>query len=281
MAGSTFPFTDGYVITAAGQNEAHSIERGIGDGSDGAYDSDGNDTITAGQIYQHTTFTLNAGDTMDGTATATGLPYVILVQGDCVINGDFDFSGDGYSKENGADDSYYSTAGNAGMHHGAGSGGGGGGAGHVSGSGGETKADAGGSGGKRHIFFHLTPMIPNQNALVFSGTGGGDGGGGDNGGVGGGSLMLIVGGDLTFGAASGITLNGTNGGDTNDHIGAGGGGGAGCAYVLYYGTLTDGGVSWSHSAGSGGTASGTGGNGGNGGAGTHIIRKYDAVYDYP
>jgi hypothetical protein len=94
------------------------------------------------------------------------------------------------------------------------------------------------------------------------GTGqGANGGSGSSGGTGTGGIMwLIVGGDLTFGASSVITSTGTDGGGASGHLNCGGAGsGGGSAQIMYAGTLTNSGVSYSFGGGGGPGPSASGG----------------------
>ena len=116
---------------------------------------------------------------------------------------------------------------------------------------------------------------------VGGGSEGGGGGSGNPGGAGssggaagtngtGGILFLVVGGDLTIGAAGTIQANGSAGGGGGSSVGGGGGSGGGNTVVLYGGTLSNSGAI-SATGGSGGTAGGDGGDGGNGSAQTTAV----------
>jgi hypothetical protein len=67
----------------------------FGNGSDGAFnETSGTTNLTQGQIYQYTSFTLGADHTISAESTSTK-PIIILVQGDCTINGTINLSGKG------------------------------------------------------------------------------------------------------------------------------------------------------------------------------------------
>lgn len=151
-----------------------------------------------------------------------------------------------------------SGAGAAGTSFSGGTGGGGGNSGS-SGTSGATNGGAGGNGG--------------ATGAVGSGGGAGNpGGSGANGGSSGstgtgGFLSLIVGGNLTIGAAGVISCDGVNGGSggaTGSYPGGGGASGGGRVVVLYAGTLSNSGTVRAN----GGSGGGPGGQpGGSGGAG--------------
>lgn len=106
-------------------------------------------------------------------------------------------------------------------------------------------------------------------------SGGADGGAGGAGGAGAGSLVWYIGGNLTLGAASIIRANGVNGTQGTDATGGdgggGGGGGGGMILIIVAGTITNGGVTLTATAGSGAAGIGSGKAGGNGGAGKALI----------
>jgi len=116
---------------------------------------------------------------------------------------------------------------------------------------------------------------------VGGGSEGGGGGAGNPSGAGssngaagtdgtGGLLFLVVGGNLTIGAAGTIQSNGSAGGGGSSSTGSGGGSGGGNVVVLYGGTLSNSG-SISATGGSGGANGGAGGNGGNGSVQTAAV----------
>jgi hypothetical protein len=157
-------------------------------------------------------------------------------------------------------------------------GGGGGGGGYADGTNG-TAGDAwescgwAGSGGKKQIGVETGILEhPSYRILVACCGGGGGSGGckeGDTdtsgaGGNGGGGLIIEVGGNLTFGAASEIDLSGTNAAASAGSAGGSGGGGGGIGQIIYGGTLTDNGLTKTVS---GGNATDSAGDGGDGGAG--------------
>lgn len=123
-------------------------------------------------------------------------------------------------------------------------------------------------------------LLSSINALIACGSGGGGGGSGGAltnaidgmvtgaggaGGNGGGALLWFIGGNLTLGADSEITADGTNGangssatGDTYRGPGAAGsGGGGGNVIIIVAGSITDGGLAVSATGGSGGTKGST------------------------
>jgi len=165
----------------------------------------------------------------------------------------------------------YGGYGGASNWSGGGSGGGGAGIYHASGSGGSGVAHGGAGGAGRGHGSH------NVGGGGGAGNPGGSGqshgsGSGSTGGTGnGGIIWLIVGGDLTFGASSIITSRGNGGGSAGGYKSAGGGGsGSGSAQIMYAGTLTDSGVTYSFA---GGSSSGGGAGGGAGGAGSHLTTQ--------
>jgi len=143
---------------------------------------------------------------------------------------------------------------------GGGAGGGGAGVYHSGGYGGEGTA-GGGAGGTGVA---VGPGTCGGGGGAGNPGGGGagiNGGSGSTGGTGtGGIIWLIVGGDLTFGASSVITSIGTAGGGAGGTYSAGGAGsGSGSAHIIYAGTLSDGGVTYTFAGGSGSSPSGAGG----------------------
>ena len=71
----------------------------FGDGSDGSYTSGNN--LTPGKVYNFTDFTLNSGDTLSSTATNSGEPIIVKVQGDVTIEGTIDLQAKGFSRGEG------------------------------------------------------------------------------------------------------------------------------------------------------------------------------------
>jgi len=257
--------TGGDVLTDDDVNDLSSF----GDGSDGSYTS--GDNLDPGKVYNFTDFTLNQGDNLQSTASNSGEPIIIKVQGDVDISGTIDLKGQGYSAGSGFT--------RFGVAFGT--------------PGDNSDNDNSNSGGRKYpeefLFSH-------QNLMVLSGTGGASGrtasdnaaagggggasygadGGSSNagakntnttgsGGAGGGSMIILAGGNLDFSGT--IDIRGDDGQDAG---GAGGGGGGGMFWGLYNGALTDNGTKLS-SGGSGGN--GDEGDGGNGASGTIIIEE--------
>lgn len=243
-------------------------------------------------VKNYTTLTINASQILGATnVPAAGGVMILKVSGNCVINGGIDMGSQGGDKGvGGTVGAKTGTDGTAGylsgifddnVHFGANavsgdSEDGGAGGGHQSagdgGSGGST-AGAAISTYDEHINQYLKAIF----FAVGSGGGGGayDGNNGGDGGDGAGVIILEVGGDLTFGAASTLDADGGNGVNGTGNSGAGGGGSGAQIYVLYNGTLTDGGVT----VDVGGGAKGQGGanpgvnDGGKGGDGDYYIAK--------
>lgn len=295
MVEGEFPKTDGDILYASEVNRF----AGFGDGTDGAFNETSASTtnLTQGTIYQYTSFNLGEDHTISASTTSQ-YPIIILVQGDCTIDGTIDLSGKGATTS--YQDISASSSGNqsyAGM------------AVATIGKNGQTDdAESGGLGGRKGLI--SWNFQNNINGFIINGTKGGSssvggthgsagGGGGassDNNGVTGGTgtttgsgdvksggnggctLLIICGGDLIFGASSSIDVSGEDGTDgvANDD-GGGGGGGSGDILIFYGGSKTDNGVTTDVTGGSRGTASGSGGNGGNGGAGNEKIAAYDTI----
>ena len=274
-----------------------------GDGSDGVFNSVGNGTFTRGQVYQYTSFTLNSGHTYTPTGGTTDQPVIILVQGDCQIDGIMNFRGYGLA---GGAGSAVTANGNAGtgitnlVGGGAGgiqsgtgstrynSGGGGGAGGKSSGiKGGDAVSNPGGAGGVRGYIAML-----NYGKTLVVGAGGGSGGVGSNsgnaipqpGGAGGGALIIIVGGDFTLSGSGIIDCSGEDGSTAGtgspsfNMIGGAGGGGGGSVVIIAAGNITlSGTIDVTGGVGSNGIdyfgQGGTVGNGGAGGEGTIIVQR--------
>lgn len=180
-------------------------------------------------------------------------------------------------------------------------GGGGGGAHHSSigaaggGDGGASTCFGGGAAGGGAAAYHKSAYAGggsggggaggNGNAASGHNTGAGGGAGnpggsgsshgsgsGSSGGTGTGGIMwLIVGGDLTLGSSSTFSSRGSAGGGAGGyHSGGGGGAGSGSLQIMYAGTLTDNGATYSFS---GGSAGGGGGSGGAGGSGSYLVTQ--------
>jgi len=167
-------------------------------------------------------------------------------------------------------------------------GGGGGGSSVVTdGAAGSTGSNsaAGGAGGTK-IDANQLAFIQQLFEGVVCGAGGAGGGGGSRsaggpanttdgatGGSGGGCSVFYIGGDLTLGASSIIRANGSAGSNAaNDSSGDGGGGGGGAGgsiVIIVGGSITDGGVTLTATAGAGGTSGSSAG--GAGGAGKVLI----------
>ena len=155
--------------------------------------------------------------------------------------------------------------GGAGTPLSGGSGGGGAAAYHGGASGGTaTKAGTGGTGGAHGGHNNGAGGGGGQPGGGGASAGNGSGNAGESGN--GGIMWIIVGGDLTFGASSTIQSVGNAGGSGGGyHSGGGGGTGAGAAQIMYKGTLTNSGATFTFTGGAGGSASGSGGAGGIGG----------------
>ena len=246
--------------------------------------SSGTVTLEAGKVYKFKSFNQTGGTlTVDG---ASDSPLVIIVDGNCVIDGTIDLSGLGYPATaqrygdkstgyTGGDwDVDYSTSGK-----GAG----------LGGVGGNKDTNVGGTGGAVQVYVAFSD-VPSATNLFYrnnitAGAGGGSGGCGEEqedisspqygsggfGGAGGGALIIICKGNLTVSGT--INLSGQNGGNGGanygNHSGGGGGGaGAGGSCVLMRtGTYSETGTI-TLTGGTGGSGFGGGqGRGGGGGAG--------------
>ena len=169
----------------------------------------------------------------------------------------------------------YGGYGGASNWAGGGSGGGGAGAYHKSASAGDGTASGGAGGNGNGASGH------NNGGGGGAGNPGGSGsshgsGSGASGTTGTGGIMwLIVGGDLTLGASSTFNFAGSSGGGAGGYkSGGGGGSGGGSLQIMYAGTLTDNGATYSMSGGSGG---GGGGSGGAGGAGSYLVTQVSSA----
>ncbi|MHA1868739.1 MAG: hypothetical protein ACTSXD_11905 [Candidatus Heimdallarchaeaceae archaeon] len=285
MAGEgEFPKSNGDVLYASEVNRF----AGFGDGSDGAFnETSGTINLTQGTVYQYTSFNLGASATLSASSTSDK-PIIILVQGDCTIDGTIDLKGKGQPASTG----YYS---------------------HGNGNNTYGFATAGYSNGVTNIRFGgrkggpLFNFQNNQKIFIMNGTGGsaghfdtghydvGGSGGASSinngvagesssyttnnpgaGGAGGCTLLMIIGGNLTFGASSSIDTSGEDGGDGASQ--GGGGGGSGDILIFYGGTKTDNGVTTTANGGSGGADTTNGSaDGGDGGDGQVKIQSYDTI----
>lgn len=299
MAGEgEFPKSDGDLLYPSEANEF----LGFGDASDGTYSDSGN--LIQGTVYQYDTFDLTNGNTLT-TASTTGKPIIIYVQGDCTIGGTIDLDDKGYDEGTGGaggTDTSGATGGagqNFQVHSSYGTAAAGGTAG--------IKVDPpyqGGGGGAGDSINSGSAIAGTINEFslkrggtgihIDSGQGGGGGGGGSGqssstggiggaGGNGGGSIIFIVGGDFLITATGVITINGENGvvggaasGANASGGGGGGGGGGGDLWVICKGTNTNSGsiTTTGGTGGAGGAKTGTGTGGGagvNGAAGTNRL----------
>ena len=265
-------FTNGTVADADEVNANFQFVSSFGDGRDGAFSETAASTtnLTQGTVYQYSSFSLGVSHTISASTTSK-YPMIIYVQGDCTINGTISLTGKG------SPSSYTPLYGTVGANK---------------------------STGKKG--FATWNYLINQKTFTMNGTVGGVGGGrgssggggasvDNNGGGGGGvdtgsdgaigavgaggcSLIIICGGDLTFGASSSIDVSGVDGGaGTTGDAGGSGGGGAGDILIFYNGSITDNGVTTDVTGGAGGAASGIGTAGGAGGAGNVKIGAYNTI----
>lgn len=305
---------DGTSLTINGYAQTNIGNFG-GNGADGAKTVSADENLDLGSavrvVKNYTTLTIDATKTLTGiNPHANGTITILKVKGNCVINGTIDMGGCGGAGGTGGTGNVNGGVGTAGykvllfdslIHGGGGgdggtlaSGSGGGGGGHQSAGTAGTMGEAPGPAGIAGVALTRYDAFIDQNlkARFFAaGSGGGGGGGSDDdanpdkkggdGGNGGGVLVLEVGGNLTFGASSNLKADGNDGAaganGTSRAAGGGGGGSGGQIYILYNGTLTDGGVTTDITGGTGGAA-GTatnddGGAGGNGGDGDYYIDK--------
>jgi len=267
----------------------------FGDGSDGSYTS--GDNLTPGQVYNFTDFVLNSGDTLSSTASNSGEPIIIKVQGNVEINGTINLKGQGFGPRDGFTntqirDGQEETFANPAFYIGYGTPGA---DGHVHDNASNEFEIGRAVGGIKYPKSEFMNAALG-NPMPASGTGGGNGqakenvdtkyGGGaggasydangndggqntifsggnttatSGGGSGGGSIVIFCSGDFSFNGT--IDIRGNDGNDSNGA--AGGGGGAGMCYVIYKGVLTDTGAK-QVAGGSGGTGNANGGTGANG-----------------
>lgn len=291
MVNATGNYIDG---TIWDQDDANWVA-GFGDGSDGAFSQTGAGTtnLTQGTIYQYTTFNLGAAHTISASSTSDK-PIIILVQGNCTIDGTISLVGKGcptnfagYADTGinssdqrigfgtraglGANAQSKAQVGIKGMlswnfqnnqagfimNGTAGATGGLDGSNLYGGGGGASSSNHGGTG---------------ESRAEAGSSGSGDGGGG----AGGCTILIIVGGNLTFGAASVINTSGAAGGSAGRT--GGGGGGAGDILIFYRGTLTDGGVTKTVAGGAAGLDTTDGDtDGGAGAAGYSVVAAYDTI----
>ncbi len=277
-----------------------------GTGADGAKTVSSSENIDFDSanvaVKNYTTLTINASQVLGATnVPATGGVMWLKVSGDCVISGKIDIGGKGGAGGAGGltggvrgtsgtagyksgifdDNAHYGTGGSS--DGGNGDGGGGGAHQSAGSNGGNSSTQAAPGVGGVAILTYDEHVDQDLKAIFFvcgSGAGGGGADGdtledGGAGGAGAGVLILEVAGNLTFGASSTLDADGDNGADgiAGGDTGGGGGGSGGQIYVLYNGTLTDGGVSTDVGGGTGGAKVGNGGNGGAGGAGDYYIVK--------
>ncbi|MHA1868093.1 MAG: hypothetical protein ACTSXD_08490 [Candidatus Heimdallarchaeaceae archaeon] len=178
MVGSgVYPKSDGDIWYA---HDVNGLTKFGGTGSDGALNTTGNLSLTAGQVYNYTTGAINNGHIVSLSGSTNGIPLILKFTGDLTISGDINVDGKGYSGGSRSIgdtkraaygegyfkcDNYYSNSfsmtdylvlaggggqgGAAGDSGGAGSAGGGGGGGcGLSSSGSNGSAGAGGAGGE-------------------------------------------------------------------------------------------------------------------------------------
>ena len=267
---------------------------GFGDGTDGAFsETSGTTNLTQGTIHQYTSFLLDTNATLSASSTSDK-PIIILVSGDCTINGTINLKGKGLASSAGyysnirvaAEDTRVLNVGSSG------------------GNGGDPSGTIQGARSMKTVNFDQ-----NIFTIIINGTGGGNGGqgptsgfsggggggcstsndgsdgerapsgggGAGTGGEGGCTLFLIIGGDLTFGASSTIDVSGNDGGDQT--LSGGGGGGSGDILIFHNGTLTDNGVTKTKNGGAKGVDT-TDGNadGGAGAAGKEKIVAFDTIF---
>lgn len=255
-----------------------------GDGSDGAKSITSSENLDPTVVYNYTTLTLDAGQTLSVSSVNSVLQ--ILNTGNVTINGTLDLNGKGGA--GGAGGGINGTAGTAGnslvsgFTNGAGSPGtgssgngrsGGGGSGvSANGNASATSSSAGGTAITERRLLLLEQFM--RSVVCGAGGGGGSQDGSANaagaGGPGGGALIWLIGGSLTLGASSIIRANGVQGASGTGNAGAGGSGGGGNIVIVVAGSITNNGVTLSASAGA--SRSGPGGdNSGAGGAGRAII----------
>jgi len=270
-------------ITASDINNAFDKAKNDfgGDGSDGAKNVAASENLDFNSVNffvaRYSSLIVAAGQTFGATnVPATGGVMYLKVEGDCTINGTISMAGQGGAGgaggvvSTGYDDGVTGTWGFGSESFISGAG--------IKGTG---NAGTGGVPGTVDGRF-ATSFSEIRGTAIMKACGSGGGGGstgtlttvnGGAGGAGGGVIVLEVAGDLTFGAASTLTVEGADGSNgVNSGSGSGGGaGGAGAGgtiIVLYNGTLTNGGVTLTISGGTGGTGgTGIGGSGGDGGGG--------------
>lgn len=263
-----------------------------GDESDGVPTWTSGATLDPSTAKRYSSATLPVSQTL--TVSPVNVPLIVNITGDVTINGTIDLNGKGAAGSSGGASTANSTAATAGASLVSGyttggggiatsasnnGGGGGGGASAVeSGVAGVNGSNGlGGSAGTVITAQKLALLAAMGFRGVVCGAGGSGGGGGNGaaggaGGAGGGAMLMMIGGNLTLGAASVIRANGVNGSNgAGTAAGGGGGGGGGTVIILVSGSITNGGVTVSASGGSAGTGNGVGGNGGAGAAGRVVI----------
>lgn len=242
----------------------------FGNGSDGAFsESSGTTNLTQGTVYRYTSFLLDTSATLSASSTSSK-PIIILVDGNCTINGAIDLLGKGCPISFTGYQNMALTISGAGLGFGMKGGVG-------------VPQQKGIKGGVNYNFAN------DQAGFIMNGTAGGtangatgggggassqtDGGasggaaGSGSGGSGGCTLFIMVRGDLTFGASSSIDVSGGAGLNQD-----GGGGGSGDILIFYNGSLTDNGVTKTKAGGTGDSS------GANGAAGSEKIVAYDTIF---
>lgn len=276
----------------------------FGDGSDGAKTIASSEDLNPAGEFEYTTLTLNASQTLSVTSVNT--PLTIKATGNVTINGTINLAGKGGAGGASGGAGLSGVAGTAGLSFLSGFSGTNAGGGGVNGQ--TTDGDGGGGGGGSSLLTVGTVGVAGTTAtagaggsagavpsasLQYSiltqllrsavcGAGGGGGGGGFTsstgragavGGAGGGAMVMLIGGNLTLGAASVITVAGVAGTAGSDvgNVGGGGGGGGGFALILVGGSITNSGTTLTVAGGAGGNGLTGGGAGGAGGDGKIII----------
>ena len=254
----------------------------FGDRTDGVFnETSGTTNLVQGVVHQYSSFNLGASATLSASSTSEK-PIIILVDGNCTIDGTIDLIGKGWPRYScGANKGYAAFSGViSGLDT------------FGWGTVGET-GGTGGSGGRRGMKSWNFQEL--QSGFIMNGLGGADAAGTSAGiGVAGGAtLYMLIRGTLTFGASSTIDVSGANGENGSATGGGGGGGGSGDIIIIVNGAITDNGVTKTKNGGTGGTATGSVGgggggssisdgggasnNGGNGAAGNEVIVAYDTI----
>lgn len=268
-----------------------------GDGTDGALAVAGATNLNLDQVYQYSSVTVDAGQTLS-TGGSNGV-MILLVQGDCDINGTINLSAKGTAGGAGGAPGAIGVAGtNYDSNYNT----------YMTAGGGCAAPPAVGAASTTAYKFLNSGHWFRRNIISGTGGGGGMGGGpgggggggasfinagavgvagqvggvppnfaGGAGGAGGACLYIEVAGDLTIGAAGLVDASGENGvagtGGAGRGGGGGGGGGAGNIIILVKGTITNNGATdITGGAGGAGGAFG-GGAGGVGGAGLLVLEN--------